>query len=85
MNNEQQPNDLLHGITLKKIVTELVDKHGWAYLAERVRVNCFVKSPTINSSLKLLRHNPWARDKVERIYIRSILKKKPKPLPPRDK
>ncbi len=63
--------DPLHGKTLKSIVTELQDKYGWEKLGQLVKINCFIKDPGINSSLKFLRKTPWARDKVEELYIRS--------------
>ena len=65
-------NDPLHGITLKMIVTELVEHFGWEKLGEKIPINCFTKAPSINSSLKLLRKTPWARKKVETLYIRSL-------------
>ena len=68
----KQANNPLHGITLKAILEELVAKYGWEYMDEKVRINCFALNPTINSSLKFLRKTPWAREKVERLYIRSI-------------
>ena len=64
-----QPNNPLHGITLKKIITELVEKFGWKFLAEKIEVRCFMFDPTITSSLKFLRKTPWARTKVEKIWI----------------
>lgn len=64
MSNEQ-PNNPLHGLSLEKIVTRLVEHFGWNGLYERVRVNCFKKDPSIKSSLKFLRKTQWARDKVE--------------------
>ena len=67
-----QPNSPLHGITLKTIVTELVEHFGWKKLAEKIPINCFTKDPSINSTLKLLRKTPWARKKVETLYIRSL-------------
>ena len=68
----KQANNPLHGITLKTILEELVAKYGWEYMDEKVRINCFALNPTINSSLKFLRKTPWAREKVEQLYIRSI-------------
>ena len=59
----------LEGKTLESILTELVDQYGFAYLGERVTVNCFTKDPSITSSLKFLRRTPWARTKVERLYL----------------
>ncbi len=67
-----QPNSPLHGITLKMIVTQLVEHFGWKKLGEKIPINCFTKDPSINSSLKLLRKTPWARKKVETLYIRSL-------------
>jgi uncharacterized protein (DUF2132 family) len=60
----------LHGVTLKMILERLVEQIGWEEMAYRVNVNCFKDRPTINSSLKLLRQTPWAREKVERLYLR---------------
>jgi uncharacterized protein (DUF2132 family) len=67
----QQTNNPLHGITLETIVTTLVAHYGWAGLAERIPVNCFSNDPSIKSSLKFLRKTPWARDKVEALYLLS--------------
>jgi len=61
-------NDPLHGITLEKMLTELVDKYGWEDLSFRIRINCFSNDPSIKSSLKFLRRTPWARTKVEVLY-----------------
>ncbi|MEI8100752.1 MAG: VF530 family protein [Bacteroidota bacterium] len=63
-------NDPLHGITLERIVIELQEKYGWEGLADRVRINCFYENPSVQSSLKFLRKTPWARKKVEDLYIR---------------
>ena len=68
-----QPNNPLHGITLKKIMTDLVDEFGWKFLAEKIAVRCFMFDPTITSSLKFLRKTPWARTKVEKIWIQKFL------------
>jgi uncharacterized protein (DUF2132 family) len=59
----------LHGITLEAMVTALVGHYGWAGLGERIPVRCFTLDPSINSSLKFLRKTPWARDKVESLYL----------------
>lgn len=72
---EQQPNNPLHGIKLNDIVEYLYVKYGWEQLGEMVNINCFQSNPTINSSLKFLRKTPWAREKVERLYLKSIKKK----------
>ncbi|EGR1152080.1 DUF2132 domain-containing protein [Vibrio parahaemolyticus] len=71
MSNEQ-PNNPLHGLSLEKIVTRLVEHFGWNGLYERVRVNCFKKDPSIKSSLKFLRKTQWARDKIEALYIETF-------------
>jgi uncharacterized protein (DUF2132 family) len=64
-----QVNNPLHGITLQKLLTELVDHYGWEELSYMVNINCFKKDPSIKSSLKFLRKAEWARTKVEQIYI----------------
>jgi uncharacterized protein (DUF2132 family) len=64
-------DDPMHGVTLKMIVTELVDKYGWEELSKRIRINCFANDPSINSTLKFLRRTPWARRKVERLYLKN--------------
>jgi uncharacterized protein (DUF2132 family) len=69
-----QPNNLLHGITLKAIVTELVAHYGWASLAKAVPINCFSHDPSIQSSLTFLRKTPWARDRVEALYLQMLRK-----------
>ena len=61
--------DPLHGITLERIVTELVEAYGWDDMAARIPVRCFQFNPSIKSSLTFLRKTPWARKKVERWYI----------------
>ena len=67
-----QPNNPLHGKTLESILTFLVAEYGWQELGERIRINCFVSDPSIASSLKFLRKTPWARLKVERLYLDSV-------------
>ncbi|MCE9574105.1 MAG: VF530 family protein [Deltaproteobacteria bacterium] len=59
----------LHGITLEAIVTELVAHFGWPELGEQVRIRCFQSDPSVASSLKFLRKTPWAREKVESLYL----------------
>ena len=61
-------------MTLENIVTELVERHGWEELAKRTHFNCFKNEPSIKSSLKFLRKTPWAREKIERIYINNMQK-----------
>ncbi|MCJ2377560.1 VF530 family protein [Vibrio sp. ZSDZ34] len=68
MSNQQQ-NNPLHGLTLEKILTRLVEHYGWRGLYEIINVNCFSNDPSIKSSLKFLRRTQWARDKVEELYI----------------
>lgn len=67
-----QSNDPLHGKTLEMILTHLHQRYGWQGLADRIRINCFVSNPSIKSSLTFLRKTPWARKKVEELYIRSL-------------
>ena len=64
-----QPRNPLHGKTLESIVTELADHYGWDGLGERIPVRCFTFEPSVNSSLKFLRKTPWAREKVEGLYL----------------
>ncbi len=64
-----QPRNPLHGKTLESIVTELTDHYGWDGLGERITVRCFTFEPSVNSSLKFLRKTPWAREKVEGLYL----------------
>jgi len=72
----QEPNqikhaDPLHGVTLKAIVNELVERYGWQELGRRIPINCFLSQPSVKSSLTFLRKTPWAREKVEALYIES--------------
>lgn len=73
MANEQAKNPL-HGITLEQLVTKLAEHYGWESLAEKVSVNCFKNDPSVKSSLKFLRKTPWAREKVEQLYISTFSK-----------
>ncbi|HEU0080284.1 MAG TPA: VF530 family protein [Longimicrobiaceae bacterium] len=59
----------LHGVTLERMLTELVDHFGWEAMGERIRIRCFTSDPSIPSSLKFLRRTPWAREKVEGMYL----------------
>lgn len=79
MEDISQKNNPLHGLTLEKIVTHLVESYGWEELAEHVNINCFTSNPSIQSSLKFLRKTPWARIKVESFYLYSMRKKRLKP------
>jgi uncharacterized protein (DUF2132 family) len=67
--NPAQPRNPLHGVTLETMVTALADHYGWPGLAERIAVRCFSHDPSVASSLKFLRKTPWARDKVESLYL----------------
>ncbi len=67
--SEQQPNNPLHGITLEQIVNNLVEQYGWSELGKRINIRCFKNDPSIKSSLKFLRKTPWARTKVENLYL----------------
>ena len=67
--SQVQPRNPLHGLTLEAILVALVDAYGWQGLDERVPLRCFAFEPSIKSSLKLLRKTPWAREKVESLYL----------------
>ncbi len=67
-----QARDPLHGMTLEKIVTFLSEHYGWDQLAERIPVRCFENNPSIKSSLTFLRRTPWARAKVEALYVQTV-------------
>lgn len=64
-----RPNDPLHGVTLERMVTELESRYGWEELGLRVKIRCFTHDPSVGSSLKFLRKTPWARTKVEDLYL----------------
>lgn len=66
---KSHPRDPLHGITLEMIVTQLVERHGWEELGRRLPVRCFLNNPSIKSSLTFLRKTPWARERLELMYI----------------
>lgn len=66
-----QPHNPLHGKTLESILQFLVDHYGWEELSFRIRINCFAVDPSIKSSLTFLRRTPWARQKVETLYLRT--------------
>jgi len=67
--NKSTSQDPLHGVTLKMIVTRLEEKYGWEELGRRIKIKCFTSDPSIASSLKFLRKTPWARQKVEALYL----------------
>ena len=64
-----QQNNPLHGVPLKKVCEDLIKTLGWKTLAEKVQIRCFMFDPTLTSSLKFLRKTPWAREKVEKLWI----------------
>jgi uncharacterized protein (DUF2132 family) len=70
--SSDQPNNPLHGKTLETILQHLVDHYGWKEMGERIRIRCFNENPSIQSSLKFLRKTPWARAKVESMYLESL-------------
>ena len=80
MNDKKQEpspsNDPLHGLTLERIVTHLMESYGWEALGEQIRIKCFTSNPSVQSSLKFLRKTPWARTKVEDFYKYSLRKNK---------
>ena len=68
-----QVNNPLHGVTLEQVVTALFDHFGWPGLSKQIDINCFKVDPSVKSSLKFLRKTPWAREKVEQLYIANKL------------
>lgn len=68
----QRTQDPLHGVTLEMVVTRLVERYGWEELGERIRIKCFTNDPSVTSSLKFLRRTPWARQKVEALYLQGL-------------
>ena len=71
---QEQHNNPLHGVKLVEMLEHLTEKYTWEDLAGQVNINCFKSNPTIKSSLKFLRRTPWAREKVEYLYLQSIKK-----------
>ncbi|WP_421331393.1 VF530 family DNA-binding protein [Aeromonas veronii] len=67
--NTSQKNNPLHGLTLEAIVTALVEYYGWEELGQQINIRCFTHEPSVKSSLKFLRKTPWAREKVESLYL----------------
>jgi len=67
--SDSQPNNPLHGLTLETILTRLVARYGWQTLGHTINIKCFNHEPSIKSSLKFLRRTPWAREKVEALYL----------------
>lgn len=73
-----QAKNPLHGITLERMLNELVEAMGWERMGRRVRIACFTSDPSVSSSLKFLRRTPWAREKVEALYLELQRKRKPR-------
>lgn len=73
---QEQPNNPLHGVKLVTILESLVDYYGWEELSMKVNINSFKNNPSIKSSLKFLRRTPWARDKVESLYLYMLRKRR---------
>lgn len=67
--SQEQPNNPMHGVTLEQVINELVAYYGWEELGERIEIRCFNNDPSVKSSLKFLRKTPWARQKVEDLYL----------------
>lgn len=72
--SDRQSNNPLHGVTLEMVLTRLVERYGWEQLGRTINISCFTHEPSIKSSLKFLRKTPWAREKVEGLYLRSLAK-----------
>lgn len=77
MNNDPQPNNPLHGVTLAAMLERLVEAYGWEELSQQIDIRCFTHDPSVSSSLKFLRKTPWARSKVERLYLSWVKKQDP--------
>ena len=71
MTDSPRPVDPLHGVTLQMMIEHLVERYGWEGLGERIDIRCFTHDPSVSSSLKFLRRTPWARAKVESLYVHS--------------
>ena len=72
---ESQPNNPLHGIKLEQIINDLVEHYGWEYMGYSIKIKCFTDNPSVKSSLKFLRRMPWARTKVENMYLKMLKNK----------
>lgn len=71
----EQPRNPLHGVTLERMLTEMVDHFGWETLGKQIKIRCFTSDPSITSSLKFLRKTPWAREQVEQMYLYMLREK----------
>lgn len=72
MSAQEHAGDPLHGVTLERMLNELVEHFGWAVMGQRVRIRCFTSDPSVASSLRFLRKTPWAREKVEALYLSMV-------------
>ena len=72
---QEQTNNPLHGKRLDTIIEYLVEYYGWEELGQRISIRCFNENPSVKSSLTILRKTPWAREKVEHLYVKTLLKK----------
>ncbi len=72
MTDSNTTHAALHGVTLKQMIEHLVDRYGWDGLGERIDIRCFTQDPSVTSSLKFLRKTPWARTKVESLFVHSV-------------
>lgn len=75
--SDEQPGNPLHNITLEAMLIQLVEQYGWEEMGKKINIRCFNHDPSIKSSLKFLRKTPWARAKVEKMYLRSKPKARP--------
>lgn len=78
MTEQRENSDPLHGVTLKNMLEDLVEYHGFPYLAEKIKLKVFAVNPSFNSSLKFLRKTPWAREKLEKLYVYHFVIRKEK-------
>ncbi len=72
---DSQPNNPLHGIKLEQIIIELQTYYGWEYMGYQINIRCFTHNPSVKSSLKFLRRTPWARTRVEKLYLDMLSKR----------
>jgi uncharacterized protein (DUF2132 family) len=75
MTTAPNPKNPLHGVTLERMLTEMVEHFGWQAMGERIPIRCFTSDPSVPSSLKFLRKTPWAREKVEGMYLYMLREK----------
>ncbi|MDG1660333.1 MAG: VF530 family protein [Winogradskyella sp.] len=72
---DSQPNNPLHGVKLQLIIEDLVANYGWEYMGYQINIRCFTHDPSVKSSLKFLRRTPWARTRVEKMYLNMLEKR----------